>query len=179
MDTYAYCLLKNHFHLLVRIKTKEEQEEYFEKYQKIVDTSLNTHKTKIKGKYTTFKYLSPSYQIAHLCNGYAQGINADSKSDYKQRTSGLFEKPFERVKITTESYFANAVYYIHRNPQKHGFVDDFRDYPHSSYPSFLSKGKTRLMRKEVFDWFGGKEQFIELHDSLRDLDGMDDWCIEK
>jgi REP element-mobilizing transposase RayT len=25
-DTYAYCLLRNHFHLLVRIKTVEEQE---------------------------------------------------------------------------------------------------------------------------------------------------------
>ena len=25
-DTYAYCLLRNHFHFLVRIKTMEEQE---------------------------------------------------------------------------------------------------------------------------------------------------------
>ena len=24
-DTYAYCLLRNHFHLLVRIRTVEEQ----------------------------------------------------------------------------------------------------------------------------------------------------------
>jgi len=26
-DTYSYCLLPNHFHLLVRIKTVKEQEE--------------------------------------------------------------------------------------------------------------------------------------------------------
>ncbi|MEZ4884563.1 MAG: hypothetical protein R3E32_07555 [Chitinophagales bacterium] len=176
MDTYAYCLLKNHFHLLVRIKTREEQEAYFEKYQKVLDVSPKAHK--VRGKYMTYKYLDPSYQIAHLCNGYAQGINADFKSGEKKRTGGLFEKPFQRVKITTESYFVNAIYYIHRNPQKHGFVKDFREYPHSSYHSFLSKGKTQLMRKEVLDWFGGKEQYIELHNKVQELDGLEDWCID-
>ena len=31
-DTYAYCLLKNHFHLAVKIKTEEELLDfYFEK----------------------------------------------------------------------------------------------------------------------------------------------------
>ena len=36
-DTYAYCLLPNHFHLLVRVKTEAEQREYL-KTLKVLET---------------------------------------------------------------------------------------------------------------------------------------------
>jgi len=181
MDTFAYCLLKNHFHLLVRVKTREEQEQYFEGYLKAIEPNIPKNKNSnisSERKYATFKHLNPSRQVGHLCNSYTQSINADTRFEDKPRKGSLFERPFERKRITSESYYTNAIYYIHRNPQKHGFVEDFREYPHSSYHAFLSKRNTQLRRKEVLDWFGGKEEYFELHNSMREATSEEGWAIE-
>ena len=37
----------------------------------------------------------------------------------------------------------------HRNPQKHGFLADFRDWTYSSYNTILSQKPTLLKRDEV------------------------------
>jgi hypothetical protein len=62
---------------------------------------------------------------------------------------------------------------------KHGFTKDFEHYPFSSYSSILSDKATHLKRKEVFDWFGDRENFIYCHqekfkrfDSDLDLTGL-------
>ena len=52
------------------------------------------------------------------------------------------------------------VTYIHRNPQKHGLVDDFRDWPWSSYPALISEKPTKIQRTEVIDWYGSRANFI-------------------
>jgi hypothetical protein len=80
----------------------------------------------------------------------------------------LFEKPFHRKVIQDEGYFTRLVAYIHRNPQIHGFVDDFRDWPFSSYQAILSIKSTRIQRDGTLDWFGDREFFEDFH--LRDLD---------
>jgi hypothetical protein len=49
-----------------------------------------------------------------------------------QRTGSLFQHPFGRVPIKTDRQFWNVIAYIHQNPQKHGFVKDFRDWKWSS-----------------------------------------------
>jgi hypothetical protein len=55
------------------------------------------------------------------------------------------------------------VHYIHFNPQRHGFVSDFREYPYSSYYAMLSSKPTKLERQKVLEWFGGKAQFEKRH----------------
>lgn len=57
----------------------------------------------------------------------------------------------------------NLVTYIHRNPQKHGFVDDFRDWPYSSYDAILLEKPTRVQRIVVLEWFGGLDNFLVEH----------------
>ena len=44
-DTYAYCLLKNHFHLLVRIKEIAEQTGYHDRYFFSKDFKKHTGQT--------------------------------------------------------------------------------------------------------------------------------------
>jgi len=131
-DTYAYCLLRNHFHLLVRIKTVEEQE--------------------------GLKPRNPSQQFGNLFNAYTKAINRAY-----QHTGSLFENPFGRILVTSDGYFTQLISYIHRNPQKHGFVDDFRAWPYSSYRAFLSEKPTRLKRDDVLAWFDGPEAFEAFH----------------
>jgi hypothetical protein len=60
--------------------------------------------------------------------------------------------------------------YIHRNPEKHGLVNDFSTYPYSSYTAYLSDKTTKLNRKETLRWFGGRESFIRIHKEKAELD---------
>ena len=55
------------------------------------------------------------------------------------------------------------IFYIHYNPQKHGLIDDFKNWTWSSYQALVSGGKTKLMRKEVIELFGNKNAFEEFH----------------
>ena len=144
-DTYAYCLLRNHFHVLVRIKTEEEQEQ-----------TLRVSETlRVSGPFIPKK---PSQQFGNLFNAYAKAINKAYG-----RTGSLFETPFGRVLVISETHLAHLVVYIHQNPQKHGLVEDFRVWPHSSYQAMLSHKPTRLERAEVLVWFQGREAFEDGH----------------
>ena len=70
--------------------------------------------------------------------------------------------------MTSERYFTNLIFYIHFNPQKHGFVDDFREWPWSSYHSLRAAGETKLNRAEVLEWFGNATEFESFHRGMMD-----------
>ena len=148
-DTYAYCLLKNHFHVLVYIKTVEEQEQTFRQTFRVSETLK------------VFKALSPSQQFSNLFNAYAKAIN-----NAYGRTGSLFQHPFGRIPVTSDAYLVYLIAYIHQNPQKHVFVGDFHDWPYSSYHAFLFQKPTRLKRDEVLDWFQGPEAFQVAHQRM-------------
>ncbi|MBI5030074.1 MAG: hypothetical protein HZB51_06070 [Chloroflexi bacterium] len=152
-DTYTYCLLKNHFHLLNRIKTEEEQRETFQ----VSSAPKEPHNLEGPGS-QIFKLLNPTQQFSNFFNAYAKAINKAYN-----RTGGLFQERFGRVLVTLDEYFATLVTYIHRYPQKHGFVDDYREYPYSSFAAFCSNKPTRIKRDLVLDWFNGKDWFMQVH----------------
>ncbi len=142
-DTFAYCLLRNHFHLLVRIKDEETCQ---------VSENLTGHKGS-----------DPSQQFSNLFNSYTKSINVAYG-----RTGNLFQRPFGRIRVTSDAYFANVIRYIHMNPQKHGFVGDFREYPYSSYDALCCEKPTRIHRAQVLEWFGGKTEFVMVHQTPSD-----------
>jgi REP element-mobilizing transposase RayT len=146
-DTYAYCLMRNHFHLLVRIKTEEE---YY------------TQPNPQPGESRVTKFV-PSQNFSNLFNAYSKAINKAYN-----RTGSLFQDRFSRREVNTDAYFINLIFYIHYNPQKHGFVDDFRDWLWSSYGALCSAGPTKLQRKMVMEWFGGVSQYHEFHQGMVD-----------
>jgi len=156
-DTFAWVLLKNHFHFLVYIKNIEE-----------IDVSKLSYTTTKKPK-----KIIASKQFSNLFNAYTQAINKQ-----QNRTGSLFEKPFERKLISSEKYFQNLIYYIHNNPVKHGFVDSMIEYPWSSYDSILSSKKTNLKRKEVLHIFDDVSNFISYHAKEQSLNNINDLLIE-
>jgi hypothetical protein len=85
------------------------------------------------------------------------------------RTGSLFEHPFERIEVTSEPYLFQLVTYIHRNPQTHGLIADFREWPYSSYHALCSTRPTHLRRDDVLAWFGGPAQ-LTAADRLSDDD---------
>jgi REP element-mobilizing transposase RayT len=131
-DTYAYCLLKNHFHLLVQVKEN-------------LPGSLKR---------------PASLAFSNVFNAYAKAINKAYG-----RTGSLFQHPFGRIPVDSGAYLVNLVRYIHLNPQKHGLVRDFREWPYSSYHAHVSHEETRLQREQVLSWFDGVQGFTARHAS--------------
>ncbi|MDW3209682.1 MAG: hypothetical protein R8N23_07440 [Reichenbachiella sp.] len=146
-DTFAFCLLKNHFHFLIQTNSESEIDEF-----KLIQPKFKEKKAN--------QVLS--LQFAHFFNGYSQAINKQEK-----RTGKLFELPFRRVAVADNSYFTRLIYYIHANPERHRLVDDFKIYRYSSYMSHLSHKSTRLQRDKVLEWFGGVKLYKKFHQELQ------------
>ena len=138
--TYAYCLLGNHFHFLIKIRSETEIRNEFS----------------IKNELSINKIIS--LQFSHLFNSYAQSIN---KANH--RTGALFETPFRRLEVKDDAHFTQLICYIHLNPQKHKIFNDYKSYIHSSYLNFLNNKATKLEREDVINWFGDKDEFIRIH----------------
>ncbi|MCB0508688.1 MAG: transposase [Chitinophagales bacterium] len=144
---YAYCLMPNHFHLLIQIKEQEEIE-------KIASF--------IKCKTQDDMERQISRQFAHCFNGYTQWFNL--KTDRKGK---LFELPFRRKKVDSDTYLSTLIAYIHLNPVNHGFADDVAEWKYSSYWSHLMSTKTKLEREFMMDWFNGKQNYINFHKEFK------------
>jgi putative transposase len=156
-ETYAWCLLKNHFHILVRIKEKKEI--------KISNLTYNTTEKP--------KVIEPYRQFSHFFNAYTQAINKRYN-----RTGSLFEHKYERKLVTSEKYFKQLIYYIHNNPVHHGFVKQINLYAWSSYTTVLSDQPTLLKRIEVVDLYGGKDNFIMYHNEEHNTNEINDCLID-
>jgi putative transposase len=153
--TYAYCLLKNHFHLLIQTRYAEEI---------LLKLNHPAHSEPDEIKRITAAEHCISNQFAKCLNSYAQSINKSLK-----RTGSLFERPFRRAPVLSEAYFTELVFYIHANPVKHRFESNLTKYPHSSYHALLSNKPTKLERTELLDWFGSVQQFERFHLETEEL----------
>lgn len=153
VDTLAYCLLRNHFHFLIRVKRVSELDAVFGR-----SNQLNKS---IKSEGLHSADFVVSKQFAKLFSSYTQGINK-----VYSRTGSLFESPFKRIEVCDDNYLTKLIWYIHFNPQKHGFVDDFRGYSHSSYQNHLSIEQTTLKRDSVISWFGGRKEYLQFHNTI-------------
>jgi len=162
-DLFAYCMLRNHFHVDIRVKSEEE---ILETKKTLRVSSVNNRNDKQRSPANQdesqsrrplgSKYVSD--QFSNFFNAYAKTINKAYG-----RTGSLFQHPFERVPITSDRQFWNVIAYIHQNPQKHGFVKDFRDWKYSSYGIILNEKPTVINRGEVMKWFGTREDYLSLH----------------
>ncbi|MCO5229982.1 MAG: transposase [Chitinophagales bacterium] len=140
-QTYAYCLMPNHFHLLVKIRDKEE-----------IQDSLNLDsKEDISPKMI-------SKRFSNFFSSYTQAFNK-----MHNRRGSLFMKNFKRKLVLTDFYFINLIQYIHYNPVHHGFTKSVDEWEWSSYLSFLSNKKTLLEREIVLEWMNGIDGYLRLH----------------
>jgi putative transposase len=177
-DTYAWVLMKNHFHLLVKIK--EEAEVGFLSSAAMSKTLSGSETTERVGAapsvvinpdggFASKKY-NPSHQFSHLFNAYAQAFNKRYG-----RSGSLFIHPFKRKLIEDKEYFKTMVVYIHNNPVHHKFTEHAMDYPWSSYLTCISIKPTRLQRDTVIGWFDNGANFKTAHDDKTDNIDFEEW----
>jgi putative transposase len=122
---FAYCLLKNHFHFLVRIKTEAEIQQSLNQFSSQSLRVFETLRDSIGASY-------PSKKFSDFFNAYAKSINKAYG-----RTGSLFQHPVGRVVVKNDRQAFAVVAYIHQNPQKHQLIDDFRQWEYSSYAAFF------------------------------------------
>ncbi len=124
IDVLAYCLLKNHFHFVIRIKDEDLPHAYKSGKKKL------------------------HQPFSNLFNAYTKAINKKYN-----RTGSLFQEHLKRKEISTEDYLKQVIAYVHMNPSSHGIAKSFENYPHSSYKSIVSVKPTLLKRNEVITLF--------------------------
>lgn len=161
VETYALCLLPNHFHLLVRVKevVNDARSERGDTFSKGVTSNPTRDMT--------------TEAFRKFFTSYAMAVNKQ-----QNRHGALFERPFQRKLVTDTKYLANLVFYIHANPQLHGIANDFRMYPWSSYDKILKNSPTRLEKAQVLQWFSSPENFIAYHNQKMDLETIKEMMIE-
>ncbi len=134
-NIYAYCLMPNHFHFVIEIKSYEELP---------VEYSIGE---------------KPIYQaFSNLFNSYTKSVNKAFG-----RTGSLFQEQLGKKILTDEDILRDVILYVHLNPVKHGFVDTIEKYKYSSYKAMISKASTDVKRDEVISMFGDIDNFKYCH----------------
>ena len=133
LDVLAYCLMPNHFHLLVRIKIIEGISE--------PETSKLVIKT-----------------MRDFFISYSKAVNKKYN-----RSGALFQAKFKRKEVNSDFYFSRLVQYIHLNPVKAGFCKEPGGWKYSSYNAVISGKPTKVHVEEVIQWFGKLQEFIRVH----------------
>lgn len=160
-DTFAWALMPNHLHLLVKMKTQEQ----------VVAVSSGRVSNPVRGKNNRpLKTGTPSQQFSKLFNAYAQAFNK-----WHGSRGGLFERPFKRKIIDNMPYLKHVVLYIHNNPVHHGFCTHPLEYPWTSDLSCLSLKPSKLKREAVVGWFNDKADFITRHRETLEFGELEGW----
>ena len=99
-------------------------------------------------------------------------FNAYSKAYNKMynRRGALFVDDFFRKEVSGQDYLQTLIHYIHYNPVHHGFVNDLRDWKHSSYETFFSTKTTSLKREKVIEFYNDIDNFTDFH--KKDIKGF-------
>ncbi|MFN3761364.1 MAG: transposase [Algoriphagus aquaeductus] len=143
VDTYAYCLMPNHFHFLVGVKEEFELRKTFPKFQ------------------TLEKLVSK--QFSNFFSAYTQSFNKAY-----QRRGSLFMKNFKRSPILNEHQWQETFLYIHLNPVKHGFTEKPENWKWSSWHAYENQGKTsKLNRIYYLNFFDNWTQVKELTETKK------------
>lgn len=181
-DAYAWVLMPNHFHLLIRIKEnmvykysnadRSVDAVRFEeiKWQTINLTDLSACEApdSVKEKEIhPLKIPKPHLHFSHLFNAYSKYFN-----QYTGRHGSLFERSFDRKKVEDTIYLKNMVLYIHCNPIHHQFTIHAMDYPWSSYLTCISLKSTKLKRETTIGYFDSQANFIQMHDQFHSTNNL-------
>lgn len=155
------CLMDNHFHYLIRIKTWEEMKENIGQFRGLVRFIARMGLMQNR----TIASMVVSEMFRRFFMAYAKAFNK-----MYERTGSLFRKNYRRKEITTMEYMRNIILYIHSNPSKHGYRQDFREYPWSTYRTWFEVDEER--ERYGFDIntiFGERITYERLHILKRDI----------
>jgi len=157
VDVYAYCLIPNHFHFIIKIKSNNEMV--------VLNPTRVSNPRRIKNINIP---ATISKQFSHFFNSYAQAYNKQ-----QNRKGSLFNNRYKRKQITTDAYLVKLIHYMHYNPVEANLCNNISDWKYSSYNAVLSDKNTIIVRDKIIDLFAGKQNFIYCHDVAPKLSGIE------
>ncbi len=152
-DLYAYSLLPNHFHLLVKMKHEDEVRKQFEIIKKIKFNPI---------QHDVCDFIMERF--SNFLNSYSKAFNKVNK-----RKGALFMDYLKRSIVNKSGDFTSFIWYIHKNAVHHQLAKSIGIWKYDSYQSLIREAPTALLRHELMEWFGGKEAFIKFHQQTIDL----------
>ena len=126
----AYCLMPNHFHLIVQANEKAVKE-----------------RTSFGGK----PMQEFAYRIGILLSSYSQAINKQNNTTgslFQQKTKAKILS--EQIEGKQESYLENCFFYVHNNPFEAGLIKRLKEWQWSSYLDYVDARKGTLCNKQLF-----------------------------
>ena len=165
VKTYAYCLMPNHFHLLVRVR---DEGELMDAYEEKLRTDQRTNPPGAPIKYSARTNLRDlqnlegfaTRQFSNFFNSYAKAYNKQFN-----RKGSLFMHTYKRLPITTQRQLQRTIIYIHQNPVKAKLAIYPGDWNFSSYRELISKDSSWLMKNECIELFDDLENFVRVHNA--------------
>ncbi|RZK57699.1 MAG: transposase [Pedobacter sp.] len=132
-EILSYCLMPNHFHLIVLVKRIEDG--------------------RIRDLNSAIGILLRSYTRAVQKQENIKGSLFQQKTKAKKLVGNVNE---------TITYLSVCAHYIYQNPLKAGLVKNLNDWAYSSYLDYAGTRNGTLCNQELFYAFAGvdKEQFL-------------------
>ena len=129
-DILSYCLMPNHFHILIR---------------------ANDQSIKERSSFGGKPMQEFAYRIGMMLSSYTQAVNKVNKTSgslFQQKTKAkLLAEEINNQKV---SYLEHCFFYIHHNPLAADLVKDLYDWKYSSYLDYCDKRNGTLCNKELF-----------------------------
>lgn len=160
IDIIAYCLMPNHYHLLV----------YLPRIEKF-PISNGTKTKKISEIYSNnFSNLMRSFNIS-----YAKSFN-----NWCHRTGHVFQGNFQAREIVEQIYLTHLCRYIHLNPVRAGLVSQPDDWMYSDYLEWISNVCTEesVKIKARNLWFGTGKVYKDFVDDYEAEQKMQEEIIK-
>ena len=158
-NTYAFCVMKNHFHFCLEFNGSLREMCYDNRKKRYCSHKEKwTIHPKTEIPEDNRIEIEPKSMLKSFFIAFSRWYNA------KHFTTGsLFEKNYERKIIDSEDYLVELIKYINNNPVKHKIVKMPEEYKWSSYNETLIKTSTIIDSKKVLKLFGGRNNFVFVH----------------
>jgi len=171
LDVWSYCLLNNHTHHVVKIKSVAAILENIKKQE----DKTQAMKSFLSDQNNEFFF---DAMIERQMNSFLVSFANYNNNKYN-RKGGLFQKPFRRIQVADDIHLQQAIIYVHANAQKHNIVKDFKDHRYNSYQGIVSADFSFTDTNNVLDFFGGIEAFKRIHKSQVDFYYSNNWPSSK
>ena len=146
-DTLAYCLMPNHFHFLIFLRsdfTTTTNPKGFQNLSGLTDLD----------KYSNY--------ISH-CLGNAQNAYTKAYNKTYKRRGSLFCQSVHRRQVADEDYLRKLIPYIHCNPVAHGFTRNAAGWEQSSFQDYLNGDSSQVDIGTGLLFYSDREHFDAMH----------------
>jgi len=170
-DVVAYCLLENHFHLLIKVHPIQSIISHLKRFFEFeLSAAQNSFLSAPDESSLNQTVVS---QLRSLFISYTIGINKKHN-----RKGNLFNRSCKRIYVDDISYLKKLVLYIHNNPIKHLLRKDINSYEWSSFFELTHDSKFLCNQESLIKIFGREENLIEIHSKNNNYKEIADILME-